>query len=137
MGALQQISLLDSLGADLSRVVLSHTDKHPNRTYHREILASGVNVEYDQSIRQLNISNKDSLSLTIEMCHAGYDSQIMLGTDGARRTLWNSLGGSPGLVALGRDWRILLEKADLDSEIINSLFRTNPQKFLSCELKFS
>jgi phosphotriesterase-related protein len=71
------------------------------------------------------------------MCRAGYDSQIMLGTDGARRTLWNSLGGSPGLVALGRDWRILLEKADLDSEIINSLFRTNPQKFLSCELKFS
>jgi phosphotriesterase-related protein len=137
MGALQQISLLNSLGADLSRVVLSHTDKHPNRTYHREILASGVNVEYDQSIRQLNISNKDSLSLTIEMCDAGYDSQIMLGTDGARRTLWNSLGGSPGLIALGRDWRTLLEKAELEPEVIDSLFRTNPQKFLSYDLKFS
>ena len=137
LGALQQISLLQSLGADLRRVVLSHTDKHPDHSYHREILASGVNVEYDQSIRQLNSSNKESLSLTIEMCHAGYDSQIMLGTDGARRTLWNSLGGSPGLVALGRDWRILLEKAELDSEIINSIFRTNPQKFLSCELMSS
>ena len=113
--------------------MLSHTDKQPDRTYHREILESGVNVEYDQSLRQLLTPEKDSLSLTIEMCEAGYSSQIMLGTDGARRSLWKSLGGSPGLVALTRDWRLMLEQAGLTENIIECLFKANPQKFLNFE----
>ncbi len=132
-GALKQIALLESLEANLNRVVLSHTDKQPDRTYHREILESGVNVEYDQSLRQLLTPEKDSLSLTIEMCEAGYSSQIMLGTDGARRSLWKSLGGSPGLVALTRDWRLMLEQAGLTENIIECLFKANPQKFLNFE----
>ena len=130
-GALEQIELLNSLGADLDRVVLSHTDKYPDRSYHNEILESGINVEYDQSLRQLTQESKPSLELTVDMCTAGYASQIMLGTDGARRTLWKSLGGSPGLAALGRDWRNLLEQSGLESKVLHSLFVDNPRRFLS------
>ena len=131
LGAIQQIELLNSLGADLRHVVLSHTDKESDRTYHHEILDSGINVEYDQCLRQLDMVDKQSLLLTIEMCTAGYDSQIMLGTDGARRSLWKSLGGSPGLQALSCDWRTLLKEAGLSLEVLELLFKVNPQRFLT------
>jgi len=128
-GALAQINELTKLGGDLNRVVLSHTDKESSFDYHREILASGINVEYDQSLRQSNSDNRPSLELTIAMCNEGYADQIMLGTDGARRTLWRSLGGSPGLSWLANGWRNLLTK-EVSESVVIQLFRDNPRRFL-------
>lgn len=91
-GALEQIDLFKKLGVNLSKVTLSHTDKENDHSYHREILSSGINVEYDQSLRQGTDVKPQSAQLTVAMIEAGYVSQIMLGTDGARRSLWSSLG---------------------------------------------
>ena len=129
-GALAQIAELVKLGADLKRTVLSHTDKQADFEYHREILASGINVEYDQSLRQSESENRPSLDLTIAMCNEGYSNQIMLGTDGARRTLWRSLGGSPGLSWLATGWRKLLVE-ELSDSVVAQLFRDNPRRFLT------
>ena len=129
-GALAQIAEFSRLGADLKRIVLSHTDKHPDLNYHREILSSGVNVEYDQSLRQSETITRLSLDLTIAMCSEGYLNQIMLGTDGARRSLWRSLGGAPGLAWLATDWRKLLA-TDLAESSLTQIFRENPRRFLS------
>ena len=129
-GALAQINELVKLNANLSRIILSHTDKQFSFDYHREILASGINVEYDQSLRQSDSETKPSLDLTIAMCNEGYSNQIMLGTDGARRSLWRSLGGSPGLSWLASGWRNLLA-AELSEIVLNQLFRDNPRRFLA------
>lgn len=129
-GAIAQITELNNLGANLSRTVLSHTDKQISFDYHREILASGINVEYDQSLRQSDSETKPSLDLTIAMCDEGYSNQIMLGTDGARRSLWRSLGGSPGLAWLASGWRNLLA-AELSETVLIQLFRDNPRRFLA------
>jgi phosphotriesterase-related protein len=129
-GALAQIAELIKLGADLKRTVLSHTDKQADFKYHQEILASGINVEYDQSLRQSESENRPSLDLTIAMCNEGYSNQIMLGTDGARRTLWRSLGGSPGLSWLATGWRNLLSE-ELSDSVVTQLFRDNPRRFLT------
>lgn len=129
-GALAQITELVNLGANLRRTVLSHTDKQISFDYHREILTSGINVEYDQSLRQSDSETKPSLDLTIAMCNEGYSNQIMLGTDGARRSLWRSLGGSPGLAWLASGWRNLLS-AELSETVLIQLFRDNPRRFLA------
>lgn len=129
-GALAQITELLRLGANLNRVVLSHTDKQADFKYHREILTSGINVEYDQSLRQCETETKPSLELTIAMCNDGFIDQIMLGTDGARRSLWRSLGGSPGLSWLASRWRDLLAK-ELTESVLTQLFRDNPRRFLA------
>ena len=50
-GALEQVALLLEHGVDLRQVVLSHTDRQPDIGYHREILQSGVRVEYDSCFR--------------------------------------------------------------------------------------
>ena len=51
-GALEQIDLFNTLHIPVHKVTLSHTDKENDIGYHKEILASGINVEYDQSLRQ-------------------------------------------------------------------------------------
>ena len=129
-GALAQISELQILGANLKRIVLSHTDKYPDHKYHQEILSTGVNVEYDQTLRQAESTNRPSLELTVAMCSAGFTKQIMLGTDGARRSLWKSLGGSPGLSWLASGWRQLLKEAGLSDAQLSEIFRENPRRFL-------
>ena len=130
-GALQQIDILQNLNIDLSNVVMSHTDKEPDFGYHNEILSSGVNVEYDQSLRQIDMENSSSALLTAEMVEQGFGRQIMLGTDGARRSLWSSLGGAPGLAALYKVWSLRLREVGLTDEQLELMFVGNPARFLT------
>lgn len=130
-GALQQLDILRNLDIDFSRVVMSHTDKEPDFAYHRELLSSGINLEYDQSLRQIDLENSTSALLTAEMIDLGFGGQIMLGTDGARRSLWTALGGSPGLAALYQNWSDKLLEVGITQEQIELMFVTNPANFLS------
>jgi 5-phospho-D-xylono-1,4-lactonase len=95
-GGLAQLGLLEDLGVPPDRVILSHTDKVPDRGYHRELLAGGAWVVYDQGLR----SPETTARLVRWMVEDGRAGQLLLGTDGARRSLWSVLGGSPGLAAL-------------------------------------
>jgi phosphotriesterase-related protein len=130
-GALRQIEFFHEAKIPLASVVLSHTDKVFDIRYHREILSSGVNVEYDQSLRQLDSPEKSSAELTISMIEAGFVNQIMLGTDGARRSLWKSHGGAPGLSALYGGWMHLLKGMGVSEANLHQIFIENPKRFLA------
>jgi phosphotriesterase-related protein len=130
-GAIEQLELFRNLNVPLSRVTLSHTDKESDFGYHHEILSSGVFVEYDQSLRQANDAKAPSAQLTSAMVGAGFVNQIMMGTDGARRTLWSSLGGTPGLAWLYSGWSNKLIEAGLNQDNIDQIFVTNPAKALA------
>jgi 5-phospho-D-xylono-1,4-lactonase len=130
-GALRQIEFFQDAKIPLASVVLSHTDKVFDSGYHREILSSGINVEYDQSLRQLDSPEKSSAELTISMIEAGFIKQIMLGTDGARRSLWKSHGGAPGLSALYGGWTNLLKGMGVSEANLHQIFTENPKRFLS------
>lgn len=120
-GGVEQVELLSALGMAPDRVVLSHTDKIADRGYHRELLASGVFLEYDQLLR----SARPTIDLLVAMVEEGWLSQLMLGTDGARRSLWAELGGEPGLAHLAT----ALDD-HLPSEVRRALFVENPARFL-------
>lgn len=122
-GGLAQVELLARLGVDPTRVCLSHTDKVLDEAYHRSLLDSGVNVEYDQALR----NREGTASLVTSMVDAGYADQIMLGTDGARRSMWLAHGGRPGLAWLYRDFAAGL---GLDGAARRRIFEDNPQRFL-------
>jgi len=132
-GAIEQIEFFQKSSMPLASVVLSHTDKVADLGYHKEILGSGVNVEYDQSLRQLHSATKPSAKLTIKMIEAGFIDQIMLGTDGARRSLWKSHGGNPGLSGLFLGWKDVLKDMGASPAHINQIFIENPQRFLAFE----
>lgn len=133
VGGVEQVEIFGELGVGLDRVMLSHTDKVLDAAYHRDLLASGVNLVYDQALRQPPEEEEGTAWLIAEMIDAGHADQLMLGTDGARRSMWSTLGGAPGLDWLLTGFSIALEDRGIDIMMRNRLFVTNPARFLSFE----
>lgn len=124
IGALEQAEKLASLGVNLAKVVLSHTDRKPETAYHRDILQTGVKVEYDSAFRWKTADNP-----TLELVMALIDefpTQIMLGMDAARPTYWKSYGGQPGLSFLLNEFTQQLRAHGLTEEQWQRIFIANP-----------
>lgn len=130
-GALAQIEQLRAVGVPPGRVVLSHTDKHADPGLHRELLSAGVNLEYDQALRQPPDEPRGTAWLLARMIEEGYGDQLLLGTDGARRGLWRSLGGAPGLAWLAAGFPEVLARHGVDAPTVRRLFVDNPARVLS------
>jgi phosphotriesterase-related protein len=58
------------------------------------------------------------------------DRRVLLGTDGARRSLWTTLGGAPGLAALATGLGRRLA-ADLGSAVMDRIWVANPAAALA------
>jgi len=125
-GGLAQLELLEKLGVPADRVLLSHTDKLPDRGYHRELLATGAYLVYDQGLR----SPGDTARLVGWMVEDGHTDRLLLGTDGARRSLWSVLGGSPGLAALATDLGGRLA-GELGPAVMDAIWVANPARALA------
>ncbi len=119
--ALEQIDLLTRHGADLRHVVLSHTDRLPDAARHRDILGTGVRVEYDSAFRTPRVVLDLLTALLPE-----FPDQIMLGMDAARRRYWTSYGGGPGLAFLLADFRRQMRDAGIADALIDRVFVDNP-----------
>jgi 5-phospho-D-xylono-1,4-lactonase len=126
--ALEQVDLLDRLGVDLRHVVLSHTDRRADVGYHREILASGVMVEYDSAFRWKSHQANATLDLLVELAGEGYVGQLMLGMDAARRGYWRSCGGTPGLDFLLTTFREQLHERGFLASDWQQVFVANPAR---------
>ena len=130
-GAADQIELLRKFQTSLDRVVISHTDKIDDHAYHRDLLETGVYLEYDQALRTCDEDESPTANLIRAMIEEGYRSQLMLGTDGARRSLWSSLGGHPGLAWLASGFRRTMHRYGVTDSDQYALFVENPRRFLS------
>lgn len=95
-GALEQVELLVRHGADTAHVVLSHVDKVVDRSYQRDIAATGARVEYDQGFRWKEGQANGTLQLLEWAAEDGLLGHITLGLDAARQGYWTQFGGSPG-----------------------------------------
>lgn len=112
--ALAQAALFDQLGVDLSHVVISHVDRYKDVNYHRQLLKSGVRVEYDSAFRWKEGGTNWTYRLLEELLPE-FPDQITVGMDAAKNTYWKSYGGSPGLVYLLTTFRDELKKRGLES----------------------
>lgn len=128
--ALEQIALLKKFGVNLNRVVLSHTDRNPEAAYHREILSTGVGLEYDSAFRWPAGGSNPTLELVL-MLIGDFPTQIMLGMDAARPAYWGSYGGKPGLSFLLKDFTRQLRERGLTQKQWEQIFITNPARYFS------
>lgn len=125
--AIEQAELLRSLGVDLTHVVISHTDRKPDMAYHRALLATGVNVEFDGAFRWKPGEVNATLALLTALLPE-FPDQILLGMDAARRSYWASYGGSPGLTFLATTWTDRMRAADIPADAIDRVFVTSPAR---------
>jgi 5-phospho-D-xylono-1,4-lactonase len=122
--ALEQAELLGENGADLSHVVLSHLDRHPDPAYHRVVLRTGVRIEYDSAFRWKGAVNH-TLRLLAELLPE-FPDQILLGMDAARSSYWASYGGRPGLAFLLDAFSDQMRAAGIGDDLIQRVFVANP-----------
>lgn len=123
-GAMEQVELLSAHGVDLSKVVLSHTDRAPDPAYHRDFLQSGVCAEYDSAFRWKTEENP-TLDLLVGLLDE-FPTQLMLGMDAARPTYWKSYGGSPGLGFLLDEFTRTMSARGVGEEQWKRIFISNP-----------
>jgi hypothetical protein len=81
---------------------------------------------YDQGLR----TPDTTAALVRWMVEDGYVGRLLLGTDGARRSLWSVLGGKPGLAALRTDLGTHLLEV-LGAETMDRIWVTNPAEALA------
>ncbi|MEM6601091.1 MAG: bifunctional 4-hydroxy-2-oxoglutarate aldolase/2-dehydro-3-deoxy-phosphogluconate aldolase [Verrucomicrobiota bacterium] len=126
IGALQQVEKLAGCGVDLNHVVLSHTDRHPELDYHREVLQSGVQVEYDSAFRWKTDDNP-TLELVVQLI-GEFPDQIMLGMDAARPAYWRQYGGEPGLSFLLNEFSARMRERGLTEQDWQRIFVSTPAR---------
>jgi phosphotriesterase-related protein len=126
-GGLAQVGLLERLGADLGHVALSHVDKVVDRGYHRELLATGVFLEYDHAFRWKDAPN-GTLQVLAWAAEDGHLDQVLLGLDAARQGYLTSYGGGPGLAFLLDGFSTSMRHRGLDDAALRQLFVANPAR---------
>ena len=128
LGAIEQVTVLAELGVQSRHVTLSHTDKVADRGYHREILATGASVEYDQGFRWKAGVDNGTLTLLAWMIEDGFDDEVMLGMDAARQGYWTAYGGSPGWTFLLGEFADAMRARGIDGDDQRAIFVSNPAR---------
>jgi 5-phospho-D-xylono-1,4-lactonase len=124
--AMEQVNLFSRLGVDLSHVVISHVDRKDDVNWHRDLLQTGVYIEYDAAFRWKSGEENITLKL-LEKLLPEFPDKIVAGMDMAKNIYWKSYGGKPGLNFLLTDFKKELESRGLGGYFEN-LFIRNPQK---------
>ncbi|AUD00824.1 phosphotriesterase family protein [Spirosoma pollinicola] len=127
--ALEQAERFAKLGANLRHVVISHMDRHPDLAYHRDLLQTGIRVEFDSAFRWKTGDDNQTFRL-LEALLPDFPDQITAGMDAARNTYWQSYGGKPGLTYLMTTFLDELNKRGL-GDYWNRLMIDNPAALYS------
>jgi len=126
--AIEQVALFEKLGANLDHVVISHVDRYKDIGYNRELLQTGVRVEYDSAFRW-----KEEENWTYKLLEAllsEFPDQITMGMDAAKNNYWRAYGGKPGLNFLLTTFKEDLRKMGLEA-YYDQLFFENPAHLYS------
>ena len=126
--ALAQIQLFARLDVPVEKLVLSHSDRKPDPAYHREILATGVFLEYDSTFRWKGDGENFTRTLIDRLCADGYGGQILVGMDAARNAYWKSYGGKPGLTWLLDRFFPEMVRAGFPESAVHRILVENPAR---------
>lgn len=127
----EQLDLLEQLGVDLSRTMISHIDMRGNLTADafREALDRGANVSLDQLGKPKYGVEDHKISIILELCGLGYADHLFLATDIGRRSNFKELGGGPGIEHIPAVTVPKLRAAGAPEELVRKLVNGNPSRF--------
>lgn len=125
-GGFEQIERLTESGVPSTSIVLSHVDKAVDLPYLEDLIDTGATVELDQILKNFRRGlESPTVRMIAELVADGRGRRVVVGTDGARRTLWTALGGEPGLSWLGGNLPSQLAALGLPDSDIANVMRNN------------
>jgi 5-phospho-D-xylono-1,4-lactonase len=125
---LDQAALLSKNGVHPNRIVISHTDRKPEVVYHRELLSTGVFLEYDSAFRWKSDDKNPTRELLETLCYDGYSHQLLVGMDAARQSYWRSYGGSPGLTFILDHFFPDMVRRGFPPDLVEQILVLNPAR---------
>ena len=132
LGGVQQVGALQEGGVPPASIILSHVDKANDLGYLVDLAQTGVNLELDQTLRQADRGAESmSVRAAVHLVERGFGTQVVVGTDGARRSLWTSLGGAPGLAWLASSFPAQLRAAGMDEVSVAAILGGNAARALA------
>lgn len=102
--ALEQMELLRSEGVDLSYLSLGHMDRNPDPYYHEQIASSGAYLSFDGIGKIKYAPESTRIALILELVRKGYEDQILISGDTARKTYYKHYDHGPGLEYIIAKW---------------------------------
>ncbi len=131
------LDLLESYGADLSRVALSHLDEHLDVPYHEALLRRGVFVEFDTFGSECRFEESgtreprdaERMKALAHLVDRGYRSQLLLSQDVCTKMHWHRYGGR-GYDHLLTGVAPALRRAGFSDSDLEVLMVANPARLL-------
>ncbi|MFD3259612.1 phosphotriesterase [Paenibacillus lentus] len=128
---LEQIELLRSEKVNLSFLSLGHMDRNPDPYYHEQIARTGAFLSFDGIAKIKYAPESTRIQLILELVRKGYEDQILVSGDTARKTYYKHYEYGPGLEYIIAKWvpRFVdeAEKAGFDGrKLIHKFFVANP-----------
>ncbi len=134
--ALEQIELLLLEGIDLKYVTFGHMDRNCDFYYHEQIAKTGAFLSFDGLGKNKYGPESLRIDAIINLINLGYEDQIVLGGDTARRSYYKHYDYGLGLEYLLKKWSVRFvdecERRGLDGKkLIEKLLVKNPARALS------
>ncbi len=131
---LDQLTVFESEGADLSRVVIGHADSHPDPAYHRAIVERGASVEFDflgMNFTPLERHGEGRIVESIcDLLAAGHAERILLSQDVCHDSQLAHYGGN-GYTYLAAAFLPRLRAAGVSDDEIRTITVDNPRRLLT------
>jgi predicted metal-dependent phosphotriesterase family hydrolase len=131
---LDQLDVFESEGADLTRVVIGHSDSNPDPAYHLAIAERGAMVEFDfigMSFTPLERFGEDRLVENLcSLLAAGHVERVMLSQDVCHDSQLKRYGGN-GYTYLAEAFLPRLRAAGVSEAEIETMTVANPQRLLT------
>ncbi len=136
--ALEQIELLKQEGIDMTHVSIGHMDRNPDTWYHLKIAESGAFLSFDGIGKIKYYPECVRIQCILELVKRGYQKQILIGGDTARKSYYQSYSHGLGLGYILDKWvpRFIeeAEAAGLNGQaLVDDFFRNNPRRYLTIE----
>jgi phosphotriesterase-related protein len=135
----EQLAIIESEGAQVGNVVVGHSDESSDTGYHESIINAGSYIGFDRFGYEYGVTDAQRIESVLAVRDRGQLDRLMISYD----SVWNWAGSAfpqamlEGLfnnVGSGFD-RVpdLLRKAGLSEAELETIFVTNPRRFLSAE----
>jgi predicted metal-dependent phosphotriesterase family hydrolase len=127
--AWEVLEALEAAGIAPDRIMLAHVDRNPDPGLHAELAAAGAYLGYDGMARAKYWPDSVLLDCLLRVASRGGADRLLLGGDVARRTVFRSYGGLPGMAYLPR--RFVPRLAEMAGEdLVRRILIDNPARLL-------
>jgi len=128
--AREQLDLLESVGADLSRVALSHMDQNLDFALLDELCSRGASVIFDGVSKAKYASDEVRIDMLRRLAEAGHAERLLVSGDMGRRSYLMAYGGAPGFGHILGEFVPRLRREGFPEKLVETIFVCNPARWL-------